>query len=343
MNRNEYIRRLDDALHGIDFISRKEIVDEFERHFDEGVMNGRSEEEIAAELGTPEQAADDLRMLRKEESLSDTIAEAASSLAEVIRSTLSSGFDTARLRRNEARTYEGGSDQPFREIRVIGSLASVDVDIQSGVGMEYTFTEGVNLFMANDVQFETEETADVFTFRISRGHGDLSLTIPDSVRQLDILTESGDITMYDLHLENIFVESKSGDIEITKCSGNLKLQTKAGDMEIEDHDGEEADLSCASGDIELTTTARVIHAESSSGDIEIETLSSPEEISALTRSGDIHLELTGSDWHAVLQTSSGEIKNKTRLPAYREGAKLCIGEGSGRITARTGSGDIRIS
>ncbi len=381
MNRNEYIRRLDEALSGLDFSSRKEITDEFERHFDEGIADGRSEEEIAEELGSPEQAADDLRTLGKERDISDTFAEAASSLAEVIRKALSSGFSVSLSGRNAPKVYEGGCEAAVREVRILGRLASVDIDIQGGDSLNYTFREGMNLFVPNEVQFETEETEDSFLIRITRGHGDLFLTVPRCADRLDIRITNGDVTIRDQDLVSAVIENKSGDIEIfdtgletlsvhsaggdlsladvncsrmdiellsgdiemDACTGIINAGTLSGDIDIREHDGEEAVLSSKSGDIDLATAARVIRADSSSGDIDIRTLRSPAELSAATRSGDISLLLSGSDWQAVLQTTSGDIKNKTRLPVYKEGAKQYIGEGRGRVTARSVSGDIRLT
>lgn len=380
MNRSEYIRRLDEALNGIGLTERKEIIDEFERHFEEGVMSGRSEEEIAEQLGSPEQAADDLRILTRKEDDVRTLAEAASTVAEVIRKTLSRGFGVPHSRQAERKTYEGSCEAPVREVRISGKLSSVDIDIRTGGRLEYTFTEGMNLFMANDVQFETEETEDAFLISVSGGHGDLSLTIPPAADLLDIRIADGDITLHDLNLQSAVMEVRSGDIEIfdtdaetlsvhsvsgdvtltrvntartecglhagdiemTGCTGRVTAKTLSGDIDITDHDGEEADLSCRSGDIDLVTAARLIRAESASGDIEIRTTGSTDDVSVMSGSGDIDLDLAGSDWQAVLQTAGGDIKNKTRLPAYREGARLYVGDGRGRITVRTRSGDIRI-
>ena len=53
MNRIEYLDRLNSLLREFDREYHQEIQDAVNAHFEEGLREGRSEEEIAAELGNP--------------------------------------------------------------------------------------------------------------------------------------------------------------------------------------------------------------------------------------------------------------------------------------------------
>ncbi len=64
MNQNEYLNQVEIALDNIDSATREEILDDFKRHFDIGLKQGKSEEEISTSLGDVSQF-DDLEDLPK--------------------------------------------------------------------------------------------------------------------------------------------------------------------------------------------------------------------------------------------------------------------------------------
>lgn len=57
MERMEFMRRLWDALETLSSEERQDICNDYEEHFRIGNENGKTEEEIAAELGNPEELA----------------------------------------------------------------------------------------------------------------------------------------------------------------------------------------------------------------------------------------------------------------------------------------------
>ena len=57
MNKSEYLKRLSDELGHMPYGDVKDIIQSIEEHFDEGLGEGRSEEEIAASLGDPKELA----------------------------------------------------------------------------------------------------------------------------------------------------------------------------------------------------------------------------------------------------------------------------------------------
>ena len=60
MNRKEYMERLQMDLEAVDETTAKEILQDFADHFDQGLSEGRSEEEISAELGDPAELISEL-------------------------------------------------------------------------------------------------------------------------------------------------------------------------------------------------------------------------------------------------------------------------------------------
>jgi uncharacterized membrane protein len=61
MNRNEFLTRLRQGLVGLDPDYIRDVMGDYETHFEDGQASGRSEQEIAAALGDPGRLARELR------------------------------------------------------------------------------------------------------------------------------------------------------------------------------------------------------------------------------------------------------------------------------------------
>jgi uncharacterized membrane protein len=61
MTRNEFMTRLRQGLVGLNPDYIRDVMSDYENHFDDGRQNGRSEEEISAALGDPGRLARELR------------------------------------------------------------------------------------------------------------------------------------------------------------------------------------------------------------------------------------------------------------------------------------------
>lgn len=61
MNKTEYLNRLSNELGHMPYGDVKDIMQSIEEHFDEGLSEGRSEEEIAAGLGDPKELANEFK------------------------------------------------------------------------------------------------------------------------------------------------------------------------------------------------------------------------------------------------------------------------------------------
>lgn len=61
MNRHEFLKQLQNALNHLPDQERNEILQDFKEHFDIGRSEGKTDEEIAASLGSPHQLAKDIK------------------------------------------------------------------------------------------------------------------------------------------------------------------------------------------------------------------------------------------------------------------------------------------
>ena len=63
MSRQEYMKNLIEALSEFDEDIREEIINDYEDHFVNGAKSGKSEDEIANELGSIDELVSDLKAL----------------------------------------------------------------------------------------------------------------------------------------------------------------------------------------------------------------------------------------------------------------------------------------
>ena len=57
MTKTEFLQQLDNCLYSLTFADRQEIIQDFEEHFSAGIEQGKTEEQICSELGTPQSCA----------------------------------------------------------------------------------------------------------------------------------------------------------------------------------------------------------------------------------------------------------------------------------------------
>lgn len=90
MNREQFIRQLDELLKKLRDDERRDILQDFEEHFDIGLEQGKTEEEIAASLGSPQQIAKEL--LAEHYVNQADVTFSASNIIKAAWATLSLGF-----------------------------------------------------------------------------------------------------------------------------------------------------------------------------------------------------------------------------------------------------------
>jgi DUF4097 and DUF4098 domain-containing protein YvlB len=148
----------------------------------------------------------------------------------------------------------------------------------------------------------------------------------------DVLLEtgSGDITVSAVQGTSLRLETGSGNVTITDGkAGTLHVETGSGDIDATGSSGDDVSFETGSGsvDVSLVTTFRSLSIETGSGDV---TLRVPPTVGAEvdldTGSGDI--DLGG----LTLQVRRIEHDHVTGT----------LGDGKGRLSVETGSGNVRL-
>lgn len=143
------------------------------------------------------------------------------------------------------------------------------------------------------------------------------------------------------------VKESAAIIQVPINIKKIKIKTISGKIKIVDIDLDEVLIDSVSGDLELQGRIRSVEPKTVSGDLKfISDLSSPE-LKFSTTSGDADIVfMNDPDANFIFKSISGEIKFWGGLPVIKmdgdiEGFKL--GKGTGQLKFKTISGDVKIS
>ncbi|MEZ4412196.1 MAG: DUF4097 family beta strand repeat-containing protein [Gemmatimonadales bacterium] len=183
------------------------------------------------------------------------------------------------------------------------------------------------------------------SIRVQTASGDVAAT--GTAGSLSIDTGSGDVTMAG-HDGGLSVDTGSGDITLSNIkTGDLSLDTGSGDVRVDGVTASALSVDTGSGDVTVTTAAvGNVEVDTGSGDIRIGLTGDVSELSVDTGSGDVEISAPKSLGAMVeIETSSGDITTEFPLQVTRkgrDGLRGTIGDGKGRITIDTASGDVTL-
>ena len=333
MTKNDYLRALEEALGDYGEAARREILDDFREHFEEGAARGLSDVEIIAELGTIDELVEELRRMAADE----TPKREGGSQAPAVRlpaapegpmpdraaPTLiidaeNSDVDVILRPGKELRWHleekEASVSSLLSRMLKTGGKATVSFDagvetdrlrIESGRGIFYVFLPG-----------------EVREVRAALRTGDLEAELLTLAR-LTSRSRSGDATVENCRFSDLELKSVSGDISLRCCTlDRLQLQTTSGDIDAQNVPGRETQVLSASGDISLQNVTGRLEARCSSGDISV--------------TGHVGGEL-------VLASASGDIEAETASPLQAESASGDVAvsiSGTENVKASSVSGDL---
>jgi len=228
-----------------------------------------------------------------------------------------------------------------REVRITGrgrgmeAYADLRVSVPAGKGVELhlgvgkAFVSNVDGVIRVDVasaDVATDRTRG--TLKIATGSGNVDLR--DAAGDVALETGSGDITAANMRGTRLRLETGSGNVTLTGAQApDLHVETGSGDVTVSGAQGDALSFETGSGnvDVELRATFQSLRIETGSGDV---TLKVPPSMSAQvdldTGSGDIDL---GGLTIQVRRLEQDHITGT-------------IGDGRGRLSIETGSGNVRL-
>jgi lia operon protein LiaG len=228
-----------------------------------------------------------------------------------------------------------------RTVRITGRgdglEAYADVRVQVPAGKRVAVYLGVGKAFVTNVDGQIRvhvASADVAADRtrgalkIETGSGTIDLR--DASGEVSLESGSGDITAANVRGARLKLGTGSGNVTLTGAAAtDLSVETGSGDIDVTDAQGETVSFETGSGnvDVALVATFRTVSIETGSGDV---TLKVPPAIGAEvdldTGSGDIDL---------------GGLSLQVRRIQH-DHVTGTIGDGRGRLSIETGSGNVRL-
>jgi lia operon protein LiaG len=222
-------------------------------------------------------------------------------------------------------TGDGSGLDAYADLRVLVP-AGQRVSVNLAVG--HVTVSNVNGQLSVDASSaDVEASGTRGTLSVDVGSGSVGIT--DAQGDVSIDTGSGDVTLTGIRGDNVNVDTGSGNVTGTRLGGTgLKIETGSGDVHLSAVSTPDARIETGSGTIELQVdaTLRTFHGETGSGDV---TIRAPGSLSAIVD----------------LETSSGDISTDFDVAVTRREEDHIIGrigDGRGKISIDTGSGDVRL-
>ncbi len=363
MNKQEYMKKLQERLESFGKELQEEIMEDYRQHFAEGENEGKSEEEIIEELGNIEEMIRELSEDELPEGFAQRALEPAAVEGQEVTGTQE---DTEKFEETEMKrafSYSGY----YKAVVLEGKVADVYVTESENdqIHVDYE-AKGVNSQQNYEYyQYEEDGTfyAGVKRKKSIREEGDsdekmvkvtlfgrtiisygtignvwnsgqsitLTVRIPKGMPKLTAKVGSGNVSVSGVELEAL---------EATSGSGNVGLNDIVADR-LKAHTG--------SGNIAAAHTEFISGAlEAGSGNVKAEGVKG-RELRCGTGSGNIKGEASVGEYH--LASGSGNIKMKAGGNAER--INMSTGSGSIKLelegiqgmdtTVRTGSGGVRIA
>jgi len=303
MTKNEFIARLSSALSTSQSAETVEgLIADFNEHFDEAMRAGKSEEDICAMLGDPEEIAAEYG---EETVRCDIPADDAFiyiSLSHVNVSCEPSGDDDfhVEVRQNGSVTH----DDTIRIEQTDKSLRIIQQRERDFIGLLFrAFIFSETVFVRIPRRFNGNMTV-LMTSGNARFNG---VAFRDDFR---CELTSGNVNMAQVSSGGLMtVCSRSGNITVDNCAGDLSAECHSGNVKVNYHKG------------------NVLRASTTSGTVRVSADHITKNCMVSAKSGSVHLDCNKLDSDLVLDCHSGSIKFSIR--------ELC-----GNVTGKTRSGSI---
>lgn len=257
------------------------------------------------------------------------------------------GWNTTLRVRDDGTFGHGWSsrrgERSERQVRITGRAARggleafADLRVRVPAGKRVALHLGVGKAFVSNVDGIISVEGAAADVAADRTRG--ALRIETGSGNIDVSDAAGDVTL----------ETGSGDITAARVKGaRLELETGSGNVTLSDAEGTALLVETGSGDITATgARGDEVSFETGSGNVDVTLVAAFRSLAIETGSGDVTLKVPPAIGAEVeLETGSGEIDlggltlRVRRLE--RDHITGTIGDGGGRLSIETGSGNVRL-
>ena len=327
MTKAEYMRHVEEKLKNYDRDFVDEILENYEQHFEAGLKNGQTEEEICEELGNIENLLGDIQEVLGDKDLKPHDLEKFTAIQE--QKEQYNGINVVDLSLFSINVQMTHSQDGLLHVYMNGNKDKAKYLEESISGNEYFAREK-----------DKNHSKGLFGFWMSKGWDEeltLVVEVPHQLTKLSIKTMSGDVKVHGVEAKTWKLETMSGDTSvhgmksdaasIKTGSGeiemhnfgvdNLAVHTASGDIHLLAGNAGEAQIISVSGDIHLKEVdTHIMKMKSTSGETELHS-SQFHNLNVNSVSGDVEGSFFAQN--SYVQTVSGDIE----IALERRGKELC--------------------
>ncbi|MFD1206911.1 MULTISPECIES: DUF4097 family beta strand repeat-containing protein [Sporosarcina] len=312
MNENQFIYELEQALKRLPADERDDIILDIKEYFSNGREDGKSEEEIAASLGSPNKIASELLEAypfnQEEVSMHTTMSE---------KMTIpDNSFTKVDIDVQHGALFVSPSDTSETTVELIGQKDKLELTAD-------VIGETLKIRLKNKSHW-------LFLFNFHTRAVALNVFIPKKVYEsVAMKSDNGRIKAQKLIGRNIMSKTDNGRIEIDEvASTSLTAETDNGRIVIKKVQTDRLKAKTDNGRIHMRhIEADSIYAESDNGRLEFVDIKS--DVTGVTDNGRITLQTEQLNHHIDFQTDNGSIEIQTdQMP---ENATIIAKTGYGKI------------
>ncbi|MGN1344975.1 MAG: HAAS signaling domain-containing protein [Traorella sp.] len=305
MNKEEYMRNLESALKNCSMDRKQEILADFNEHFEIGLNEGRSEEEICESLGD-----------------------------------ISNFIDDLIIEKQELTTYH---ENQIRKIKIMSDMGDIVVEKNHEIGYELKKWNNMTQIYF-DFETEIKDDTQYFRLKSKRSFQKIMKTpklyvfIPSGY-DVEVNGKLGDIEVNGM-FDKLKIENKMGNIDVLGKAQECHIQNDLGDNHF-DFEVDDGFMVIHKGDVDGKLKAKNISIETKMGDIKLEVSISGNALLD-SKMGDIEMvPVDMNDFEIETRAVLGDVKCKLEDVTYSN-KRFIKGNGKAKIKITTSLGDIKI-
>lgn len=311
MTEKQFIQELEQALSRLPEDERKDILNDIREYFADGREDGKSENEIAASLGSPRKIASELVETYPFKS-DNTKTEATSKVLKIT----DDNFTKVEIDVQHGALFLSPSDSNETIIELCGATEKLELTAD-------VINDTLTIKLKNKGHW-------LFFFNFNMKAVNLNVFIPKKLYQsISMKSDNGRIQAEKMISKRIQANTDNGRICLTElATSTLEAETDNGRIELTRVQSDQLKTKTDNGRILMShVEADTIHAESDNGRIEMSQVDG--ELVATTDNGRITLDTETIDRNIDFKTDNGSIEiNSTCRPTN---ASILAKTGLGRI------------
>lgn len=339
MTEQQFLQELETALHQLPIEERNDIFQDIREYFSNGRKDGKTDSEIAAELGAPAVIAKEL-------------------VSSYDFSNMEAAPKTVELSKDEFDKVDIQIDNGALDIGL--SLdGKMHVDVEDKGYNQQLFVDILDRTLVITLKEEVKKWG-IFSFTINTKSPKVTVQLPPKIYDsIKIMTDNGKVE--GANLESIiltaksdngsiqFTDTKAAELSIRSDNGALKLDSSRveklkaksdnGKIELTDIWAEQVKLQTDNGSILMDNVEGKIDSESDNGKITLTTSSLDRDITLKTDNGGITIETTSEPSNASIHAHRDY--GKAKIFGVKSNHTV-YGAGQHSIVLKTDNGSIDI-